>query len=420
MAAVARRRAGAARPVRMPDGPRPPATRGSGRASRSQPDRRRRLPARVAEASTLAATRTGRHLRGRSIGVADAWRRSPRRARSKAAEHAVDVGAPAKDEARRARRPASRLRGARPSRCRSASGNVDDRRSAPAGAAPMGPPGSREEPGDRPPHDGDVDVAAGDRVDDRRRAAPGWRSRRTPNSRPRSRRCRGGSARAPADCSSHRRRSSAPPIREPPQPRIVERVNVESGLARARRRRRSIGSRRGSSARRPRSLGTPITTSQRAGVQRVAHEAAALGRPGVLERRIRDRLRASSAIWFSKPSPRAIGERQVVRIGADAERLRDGARWHPPSIRERRAAPRPGRSCRVIGCASPMENTYSMPPRVVADFRSAMTAPNPLPAVASRESRSLLTMAPAHPPTPATTATYSLAVRPAVRRSAAR
>ena len=67
------------------------------------------------------------------------------------------------------------------------------------------------------------------------------------------------------------------------------------------------------------------------GIERVADEAAPLRQPEVLERPAAGRARRASAILFSKPSPRCVRERQVVRIGADAQRrLRDRRRSARP------------------------------------------------------------------------------------------
>src|SRR5436190_1124516 len=54
------------------------------------------------------------------------------------------------------------------------------------------------------------------------------------------------------------------------------------------------------------------------------------------------------------------------------------------------------------------ENTYNEPPLVLLCGRSFMTLTNPRAAVGSVASRSPATMAPAHPPTPDSTATYCL------------
>src|SRR6185503_20106929 len=110
------------------------------------------------------------------------------------------------------------------------------------------------------------------------------------------------------------------------------------------------------------------------GLQRVAYEAAPLGPPRVVERRVTirgEQLRQA----VLEPVAGLVREGKIVGIGADAddavgralaaggsdeqcEADRDGAN---------RGLPRRSREAAKAGqCSPPIENTYSMPPRVVA------------------------------------------------------
>src|SRR5204862_1487579 len=104
----------------------------------------------------------------------------------------------------------------------------------------------------------------------------------------------------------------------------------------------------------------------------------------------------------------AVRERQVVRIGADAERARVRRFTAGGAIagaHREREAPAPDQE--PTGRASHgSENTYNMPPLVLCCGKSAVALTNPSAAVGSAESRSPATIAPAQPPTPERIATY--------------
>ena len=285
-------------------------------------------------------------------------------------------------------------------------------------ALPLG-----EVAGQRPPDDRDVDVALRDRLDDPGRRDSPARSRRRRVKPARSRRCRAAPARARAACSRRRRRSVCTPIF---RSRSAGSSNERMSRPRSFRVDEDVGRPVVRRVVRPaRSLpGRPMTRSHspafsvlRKKPRRCAHQVYST---------VASSSRAtSSAILFSNPSQPLVRERQVVRVGADAEHAGAGARV---------------RACRGVGCG-----VDAVPARARSERRSnrqsheqrrrpftgarrrraclpsscdpagpSSRRRSRAPAVGSRGSSPPATIAPAQPPTPERIATYCLPSGPAV------